>query len=332
MKLLVCSLLLIVNTAVAQHSLERITVSGNQFVSESGKKVVLRGYNSSDPDNLEKQGQWGQAYFQEMKAWGSNVVRFPIHPRAWRERGESAYLELLDSGIHWAAEQGMYVILDWHSIGNLKSELFFRPGYETTLKETFSFWQTMARKYGDNPTVAFYELFNEPTTNNGQLGVCFWEEWKSINEEMITIIRACGGKGIPLVAGFNWAYDLSAAFERPIEAVGIGYVSHPYPQKRNQPWEGQWTQDWGRMKEKYPVILTEIGFSGAEERGAHVPVISDESYGEAITKYCDEKDISYVVWVFDARWAPSLFRDWEFQELTRHGKYFKAKLNTYQYD
>ena len=92
MKLLVCALfLMMVNTALAQQPLERIAVNGNQFIDQSGK-VVLRGYNASDPDNLEKQGQWGRAYFQEMKAWGANVVRFPIHPRAWGDRGESAYI------------------------------------------------------------------------------------------------------------------------------------------------------------------------------------------------------------------------------------------------
>ncbi|MEL6653537.1 MAG: glycoside hydrolase family 5 protein, partial [Bacteroidota bacterium] len=137
--------------------------------------------------------------------------------------------------------------------------------------------------------------------------------------------RANGGEGIPLVAGFNWAYDLTPVRERPIQAEGIAYVSHPYPQKRPKPWTEQWTQDWGFVKETYPIILTEIGFAGEEEKGAHVPVISDESYGEAITDYCAERDISYVVWVFDPRWAPGLFSDWDYT-LTRHGKFFKAKM------
>jgi hypothetical protein len=43
---------------------------------------------------------------------------------------------------------------------------------------------------------------------NGQLGICSWQDWKAMNEEMILIIRAHGTRAIPLVAGFNWAYDL----------------------------------------------------------------------------------------------------------------------------
>jgi len=328
MKSVIFSLFLLLSI-IGKSQVSQLSVSGNQFVNESGQVIVLRGVNTSDPDKLASQNQWNKKYFEEIKNWGANVVRFPVHPPRLNKRGWDEYLKLLDDGIKWAEELGLYVIIDWHSIGNLKSQLFFKPIYETSLKETFEFWRLIGERYGDNPTVAFYEIYNEPTTNKGKLGLCSWEEWKSINEEIITIIRANGGKGIPLVAGFNWAYDLTAANESPISAEGIGYVSHPYPQKSPQPWEVAWNKNWGLIKEKFPVIITEIGFAGAEEQGAHMPVISDESYGEAITNYCDEKDISYVVWVFDANWDPSLFYDWKFKELSRHGKFFKAKLQSY---
>lgn len=308
--------------------LSQLSVQGNAFVNEAGDTLVFRGLNTSDPDKLANQRHWNKAYFEEIKNWGANVVRFPVHPRAWRERGEENYLNLLDQGINWATELGLYVIIDWHSIGNLRTELYQHPMYETTQKETFKFWQTIARRYGDNSTVAFYELYNEPTTFNGQFGTCSWEQWKSLTEEIITIIRANGGDGIPLVAGFNWAYDLTPVKDNPIDAEGIAYVSHPYPQKRPKPWEEQWTKDWGFVKEKYPVILTEIGFATEDEPGAHIPVISDESYGEAITSYCDQMGISYVVWVFDPQWAPRLFKDWEYTP-SRHGAYFKKRLQKY---
>jgi hypothetical protein len=97
--------------------------------------------------------------------------------------------------------------------------------------------------------------------------------------------------------------------------------------KREKPWEDKWTADWGFVAKKYPLILTEIGFCGPDEKGAHVPVISDESYGDAITKYCDTNGISYVVWVFDPQWAPMLFSDWSYTP-TRQGRYFKQALQT----
>ena len=209
-----------------------ISVRGKVFVSEDGDTIIFQGLNSSDPDKLAKAEHWDEQYFSQVKSWGANLVRFPVHPRAWRQRGKEAYLKLLDEGIKLAAAQGLYVIIDWHSIGNLRSELFQSEGYVTTKAETLDFWRTMAIHYGNNPTVAFFELYNEPTTGSGRFGLCTWSQWKEIMEEAIVVIRANGAKNIPLVAGFNWAYDLMDVRMDPIKYPGVAYVSHPYPQKR----------------------------------------------------------------------------------------------------
>jgi endoglucanase len=322
--LLMCCLAFIAN-AQSPSTLNRISVSGNKFISAHKTPIVFHGLNTSDPDKLEREGHWDKRHFEEMKSWGANIVRFPVHPAAWRRRGQDEYLKLLDKGIALAEEQGMYVIIDWHSIGNLKTEKYQNAMYETTLAETQDFWKTMATRYKENTAVAFFELFNEPTVMSGKLGTCTWGEWRQITEELISIIRKTGATTVPLVAGFNWAYDLKEVANDPVKAEGIGYVSHPYPQKRSKPWEDQWTKDWGYVAEKYPLILTEIGFCVADDRGAHVPVISDESYGDAITRYTSDKGISYVLWVFDPQWAPMLFSDWDYTP-TRQGKYFKKVL------
>ena len=320
-------LLVVAGQTLAQSTtkLPQLRVEGNRFVTADGKTVVFRGLNASDPDKLEKSGHWDKSYFEEMKRWGATLVRLPVHPGAWRSRGSAQYLQLLDKGVAWASELGLYVVIDWHSIGNLKNEMYQNPMYETTQKESFEFWRTISDHYKDNTTVAFFELFNEPTVIGGKLGTCSWDEWKKLMEETITIIRANGAKAIPLVAGFNWAYDLKEVAQNPINAPGIAYVSHPYPMKREKPWEPKWTADWGFVAKKYPLMLTEIGFCGADEKGAHVPVISDESYGDAITSYCDTNGISYVVWVFDPQWAPMLFTDWNYTP-TRQGRYFKKAM------
>ncbi len=325
MKKVYLSFILLLMFAISGFSqdLPKITVEGNNFV-KNGEAFIFRGYSCADPDQVERGGHWNAEFFAEMKAWGANIVRFPIHPRAWRARGQKDYLALLDTGVKLAREQGLYVIMDWHSIGNLRTEMYQSDGYETTQKETFEFWRTMAKHFKGNNTVAFFELFNEPTTYNGQLGSCTWEHWKELTEEMIGIVRANGGTAIPLVAGFNWAYTLKDVKENPIDAEGIAYVSHPYPQKTDD-WNTDWESDWGYVADNYPLILTEIGFSLKDERGAHIPVISDASYGEAITKYTASKGISYVAWVFDDRWAPAMFSDWNYTPTTQ-GKYFKAAM------
>ena len=136
--------------------LPRISVKGNKFVDPDGKTVVFRGLAISDPDKLEMQGHWSKGHFVKVKEMGGNLVRIPIHPVAWRERTPAEYIKLLDQAVGWCTELNMYVILDWHSIGNLQTELFQDPMYETTKQETYSFWRIMARHYAGHNTVAFY--------------------------------------------------------------------------------------------------------------------------------------------------------------------------------
>ena len=140
-----------------------ISVKGNKFVDPDGKTVLFRGLAISDPDKLEMQGHWSKEHFVKVKEMGAKLVRIPVHPVAWRERTPAEYLKLLDQAVGWCTELDMYVILDWHTIGNLETEVFQDPMYETTKQETYEFWRTMARHYAGHNTVAFYELFNEPT-------------------------------------------------------------------------------------------------------------------------------------------------------------------------
>jgi hypothetical protein len=57
-----------------------IRVQGNQFLGAVGRPVVFRGVALSDPDKLEKGGHWNRKLFEEIKAWGANIVRVPVHP------------------------------------------------------------------------------------------------------------------------------------------------------------------------------------------------------------------------------------------------------------
>lgn len=308
-------------------ALDTIQVAGNRFVKGDGETIILRGLNTSDPDKLEREGMWSDAYFAEMAAWGANVVRFPVHPATWRERAPESYLPLLDAGVELAKKHNLYVIIDWHSIGNLWQQLYQHPSYETTIDETYEFWRTIARRYADEPAVAFYEIYNEPTISGRQFGHMSWGQWKQLQENIIRVIRAWDKKTIVLCAGFDWAYDLTPVKDGPIDAENIAYVSHPYPQKREQPWEEKWEQDWGFVADSYPVFLTEIGFCLADEKGAHIPVISTVEYGEAITAYAEKKGISWVAWVFDTSWAPMLVWDWQFTPTTQ-GAFFKGYLQS----
>jgi aryl-phospho-beta-D-glucosidase BglC (GH1 family) len=311
-----------------------ISVKGNKFVDPNGNTVLFRGLAISDPDKLEMQGHWSKDHFVKVKEMGAKLVRIPIHPVAWRERTPAEYITLLDQAVGWCTELEMYVMLDWHTIGNLETEVFQDPMYETTKQETYAFWRTMARHYAGHNTVAFFELFNEPTTCRNQLGPVSWDAWKKSVEEQIIMIRAYNPQVIPLVAGFDWAYDLTPILLSPIAAEGIGYTTHPYANKRPQPWEPKWEENFGFAAAKYPIMATEFGGfarppaadgqpAAAESAG---PGNRNPAYGPAIIKYLEGKGISWTVWCFDPEWGPTLIQNWNY-ELNPSGEFAKAAMN-----
>ena len=297
-----------------------IRVEGNKFVDSQGETILFRGISISDPDKIEKQGHWNRAHFEHVKELGANLVRIPVHPSTWRERTPAKYLDMLDQAVAWCTELDMHVIIDWHSIGNLKMELFQNPMYDTTQRETYEFWRAIARHFAGNNTVAFYELFNEPTTFRGQLGSVSWSEWKKMNEDIIHLIRAYDSETIPLVAGFDWAYDLTPLREEPIAAQGIGYVTHPYGNKRPKPWEPKWEEDFGFAAANYPLIATEWGF---ELRDGEK--IGEDDYGPHIVSYLEGKGISWVAWCYDPQWGPRLLKSWDY-DLTGSGEFVKQTM------
>lgn len=321
--ILLMSVILLPGLLCAQ--LPQIRVDGKNFVNPAGETVRFQGVSFADPDKIQRDGHWNKAFFEEARNWGSNIVRFAIHPRAWRAHGPEAYLSMVDQGVAWATELGLYVIIDWHSIGNLNTEQFTGQGYITTMEETVDFWERIARRYQGNHTVAFYELFNEPTNSGGKLGPLTWQTWRPTLEMLIDKVNAIDPQKVFLVAGMDWGYLLNEVPEHPVRRPNVAYVSHPYPQKREQPWEPQWEKDWGKVADIYPIIATEFGFVGKGERGEHIPCIGDETYGEAIIAYFDKKGISYTVWVFDPHWAPAMLEDYQFTP-TRQGRFFKEVL------
>ncbi len=302
-------------------ALSLVKVEGNRFVNSLGDTLIFRGVSIADPDKIAHEGHWDKNLFEQVRKFGATLVRIPVHPVAWRLRGTKGYLNMLDSAVTWSTELHLYVDIDWHSIGNLEMGLFQAPMYQTSLTETCEFWRTIARHFSGNNTVAFYEIFNEPTTYRGQLGHASWSKWKAINENIIGLIRAFDQETIPLVAGFDWAYDLTPLREDPINASGIGYVTHPYPNKRTQPWEPKWEEDFGFASEKYPLLATEIGFSVGEGD----PPDGVDHYGTRITRYLEKNGIGWVAWDFDPEWGPTLLKSWNY-DLSPSGEFFRKVM------
>jgi endoglucanase len=305
--------------------LSPIHVDGNHFADATGKTFVFEGVSIADPDWLIRRGHWDRGLFEAIASWGANIVRVPVHPAAFHGRGAQSYFELLDQAVLWANELGMYIIVDWHSIGNLGAELFQHPMYDTTRGETYQFWRSVAFRYQHVPSVALYELFNEPTVFNGKLGAMPWADWKRINEELIDILRAYNPDAIPLVAGFDWAYDLRPVAQAPIARKNVAYVSHPYPHKAKPPFQPKWEQSFGFVSAKYPLVATEIGYNPPGSRGAQSSDADTPSYPQDISEYLAKKGASWVAWCFNPDWGPPLISDWKYTP-TPSGVHFREVM------
>lgn len=91
---------------------------------------------------------------------------------------------------------------------------------------------------------------------------------------MITVIRYSDKETIPIVGGFDWAYDLTPLHNEPINATGIAYSVHPYANKSPQPWAATWEENYGFAADTWPVFATEFSHDSKD-----IPELIDPEKG-----------------------------------------------------
>lgn len=306
-------------------SLPQVKTTSN-YLTVNDDTLLFKGLCLEDIGSLMEAGVWGEEYIRQASLWNVNMVRFPVHPVHLNTLGKEKYISELKKGVMWAKKYKMYSIIDWHIIGNLKDEKWQNPMYETTMAQTLDFWASIARTFHNEPAVAFYELYNEPTVYSGQLGEMSWKELMDIYAEIIDTVRAYDSSTITLLGGLNWAYDISGLKEYDPKFANNGYTAHPYPQKSPEPWFENWDAIFGFAAEKYPIVATEFGFAYENQKGAHIPVIADEHYGEQVLDYFNKRNISYTAWCFSWHWYPTLLKDSTYTPEVGQGEFFKKEF------
>src|SRR5687768_15307029 len=103
----------------ASGRLSWLTVQGDAIVDEEGRKVLLRGFNTSMLLDWPNQppAPLDDTDAELMRRAGFNVVRLPISwSRLEPERGriDEAYLDQIAQTVDWLNAHGFYVILDFH--------------------------------------------------------------------------------------------------------------------------------------------------------------------------------------------------------------------------
>jgi aryl-phospho-beta-D-glucosidase BglC (GH1 family) len=318
-----------------QSGLSALSVQGNRIVNTTGTPIILRGINAIDPlkhsrdiTNWQGAGAFAEPYFAAMASWKANVVRLPVHPEAWRVSPAAESLAVLDQAIGWAKKHQMYTIIDLHSIGLIhrnEYEITTYNNYTTSLNEVIAYWQTIAAHYKNEPAVAAYEIFNEPTNLSFPTQMSDWASWKNDAETIISAIRAIDPQKIIIVGGLQWAYDLSPVAANPISDTNIVYATHVYPGSN---YNRSWDEAFGDLSSIYPVIATEIGYtpgSNAEPYGENRYPL----YTNLLKNYFLSKNISWTAWCFSTVWEPQLITDQTLYTPSAAGQYFKDWLASY---
>lgn len=171
---------------------------------------------------------------------GFNSVRPALNARLFLSEGENPVYQdegfkLLDNLIHWCKRNGVYVIIDMHAAPGGQTgqniddsakdqpELFMDPRNQDRL---VSLWVKIATRYKDEPTVAAYDLLNEPLPERTGAAGKYKHELEPLYKRITQAIRAVDKKHMITVEGANWANDWSV-FSTPFDD-NLVYQFHYY--------------------------------------------------------------------------------------------------------
>ncbi|MGQ9780184.1 MAG: cellulase family glycosylhydrolase [Bacillota bacterium] len=319
-----------------------LRVEGNRILDGENRQVIFRGVNAVDPASMDQYyHHWDEEYFEAMRSWGVTLVRIPVHNPAykWYENREpGSYLRLLDWGVAWAAERGMYVVIDFHAIGypptgEWQQTEFEDPNwgqiYQFTPQDLHDFWAAVSAHYAGDNRIAFYDLFNEPAKDlpNGlDVSPGAWAAWRALAESLIDEIRANDRNRVVVVGGLQFAYDLSNVPTDPVNRDNVVYSTHVYP------WSlmpGDWRKDWngafGNTATSKPVIAGEVGFDPQADPNSGMYGTVENFGVPLVDNYLEPRGIGWLAWNFSPEWPPTLLADW-FYTPTVSGEFFRQRL------
>lgn len=131
--------------------------------------------------------RWMDHFFTEadvifLKQCGANALRIPFNYRHFEDDARPfRYIEKgfarLDQALGWCAKHGVYAVLDLHAVQGYQNHdwhcdnatnhafLWQHPHFQDRLT---ALWEEFARRYADNPTVAGYNIMNEPVNRSSR--------------------------------------------------------------------------------------------------------------------------------------------------------------------
>jgi aryl-phospho-beta-D-glucosidase BglC (GH1 family) len=293
---------------VAEHG--ALSVEGSKILGEHGEPVSLAGVSF-----FWSTTGWAQedyytpetvAYFAE--DWDASLVRAAISGHGGGgyltdPQGNAARAYAVIEG---ALEQGVYVLVDWHS-----------HHAEREPEEAAEFFRDIATRYGEYPNL-IYEIYNEPLDKT---------DWattiKPYSQAMIAEIRAIDPDNLIVVGTQNWSQDVDKAAADPVEGDNLVYALHFYSgsHKESLRVKAQAAVDAG-----LPIMVTEWGTVNYNGDGD-----VDEESVTAWMDFIRANDLSHANWsVSNKAEGASIFKPgtsytgpWTEEDLTASGLYVR---------
>ncbi|MCL1909706.1 MAG: cellulase family glycosylhydrolase [Kiritimatiellaeota bacterium] len=253
---------MLVGAGIARGALPAVSVEGEKLVA-GGKELRLRGINW---------GWWhlsGTRYTEvDMKnqaEWGANMLRLAFSYGDIEKDGkwDEAGFAQLDEVVQWAKKYNQYVILDMHVCPGGQDPAHYCDGGKNLLwkddeyqKRFIALWVKLAEKYRDEPTVAAYEIMNEPCTQRPEPSALV-----ALSGRCLEAIRKVDAKKVIVLSGDQWgnARDLRDEIKHPDPQVL--YTFHFYEGGARVNWlrnahdvAGEsGTRDWTRFEFEIPI-------------------------------------------------------------------------------
>ena len=238
--------------------------------------------------------------------WKAGIVRV-----AMGTQGNGSYLED-EAGniervvrvINAAIDNGLYVIIDWHS-----------HHAEQDIEEAKLFFTTIAKTYGHTPNI-IYEIYNEPLNTTDWASVV-----KPYSVELIKTIRAIDPDNLIIVGTQSWDQDVDKAADDPITGQSnLLYALHFYAASHKSE-----LRDKAKyaIKKGLPLIISEWG---------SVSYTGDGEFDKASTKkwmkFAKKYHLTHLNWaVSDKNESASMFRagassdgNWSEEDITESGR------------
>ena len=298
------------SSIVVQNGLLR--VSGNKIVNKKNNPVSFAGNSFFwSNDNWGGEKFYNSSTVEWLKTdWGSKIVRAAMgveDPGGYLENKQANKVRVKII-VEAAIEEGIYVIIDWHS-----------HNAEEHLDEAKLFFKEMAQSYGQFENV-IYEIYNEP------LDVSWSEVVKPYAIQVIQVIREIDPDNLIIVGSPEWSQRVDLVAEDPITTFSnIAYSLHFYT-VHHQDWLRERASD--AINNGIPIFVTEWGSIGYS---------MTDSEANKWMNWCYINKISHVNWAVNDKeeeWSivipgASPTGQWQESDLTGAGKLAKSIISNW---